>query len=307
MTKEIDMTERELNIERVREFVNQPGWSQRKLAEKAGISSGTVSAVLGGEYSGDFEGNMKKLLVVIHNEEEKLTSNLKKPSFISTSAYRRISYMLGIAQTDTNITVLTGNAGIGKTTALQVYHEKNPATILIEFDNTYSLATVLQDISEALNLNITGRKDKIFKAVVEKLKGSDRMIIIDEADALKRTRTIEVLNTLRRIHDLADVPVVLVGLPRLLHIINETSASYQQIYSRMIAASIDDITEEDAKGLITSALGKIDDELVSEFYKHSRGSARRLTRLLIWAQRTARQHDVSIGKKVIKTAAGLLL
>ena len=63
--------------------------------------------------------------------------------------------------------------------------------------------------------------------IVKKLKGSGRMIIIDEAEHLP----YKALELLRRVHDKAGMGVLLVGLPRLIHKImegrGESSAAIQ--------------------------------------------------------------------------------
>ncbi len=303
-----ELTEREVTIERINEFLENSGCSQQKLAEQAGISAGTVSGIRKGTYEGDFDGMVQKIMSVILKEEEKLTAKLAEPAFTSTSVYRNFTYMLNITQTDGGITILTGESGIGKTISLKMYHSKHPQTILIELTETSSLKSILSDICGTLHIPPSASVDGMFRAIVERTKGSDRMLIVDEADSLhSKSKAIKVFNTLRRIYDMAGIPIALVGLEGLLEIINATVAAYQQIYSRMLVVNISKITKEDTAELVASTIGDQPAEMNDEFYAHSKGSARKLTRLLVWSQRIARQNNIGITKNVIRTAAEMLL
>ena len=65
--------------------------------------------------------------------------------------------------------------------------------------------------------------------IVNKLKNSGRLIIVDEAENLP----YRALELLRRIYDKAKVGILLVGLPKLLTNLKGNKGQYKQLYSRV--------------------------------------------------------------------------
>lgn len=255
--------------------------SAAELSRKSGVSSSVISQLVKGSYPGDTEGMMRKILSSIEAEKSRLKLKLKKPSFIPTSVYRDINYILEITEADESISVITGDAGIGKTEALRYYCGTHPGSVLIKVNPTYNDSTLLKDIADKLGLDTRGRKDGIFANIVSKLAARGWSLIIDEADYLN----IKSMDVLRRIHDEAEVPVALVGLPRLLKMISPVSDKYAQIFSRMRSWKINGIRKEDAGELIANVLPDLKTELIEMIRRAAENNARRLVMLLTASQR----------------------
>jgi len=281
----------------------EPSMSQSRLANMAGVSAAALSSVLAGKYAGDIQTVIRKVSAVIEREREKAVSQIKKPSFVQTSVYQQMSYVMNMAQADAQIMIFTGDAGIGKTMSLKAYIEENPSAVLIEADPTYTVATVLEEISEALGLEARGRKDKVEKAIISKLKGTERMIIIDEAEYLP-TKALDIL---RRIHDKAGIPIVLAGMPRLIHNITGISEKYRQISSRMYHVRLKELTKEDVKAITETIIENPDETIVNTLHNLTKGNARMLTKLLIMSQRVAYYNKTDISIAVIKKASEKLI
>ncbi|MEM4625273.1 MAG: AAA family ATPase [Candidatus Pacearchaeota archaeon] len=280
-----------------------PTFSQSRLATMAGISPAALSSVLSGKYTGDVEAIAKKIKAVIEREKEKALTQIKKPTFVRTSVYEQMSYVMNIAQADAQIVVFTGDAGIGKTVSLKAYLEENPSAILIETDPTYTVGTILEELAIALGIEMKGRKDRLEKAIIAKLKGSERMIIVDEAEYLP-TKALDIL---RRIHDKAEIPVVLAGMDRLIYNITGTNDKYKQISSRMYHVKVKSLNKDDVKAITSTVLENLSDEIVNLLFAITKGNARALSKLLIMAQRVAFYNKTQISISVIKKAAEKLI
>ena len=88
--------------------------------------------------------------------------------------------------------------------------------------------------------------------LVEALRGSDRVILVDEAETL----TDQALLHLRRISDAAGVGVVLVGTPGLMGLVHDPDGKFGQITSRIgfWPPICQAISEDDAAALAAAYL-----------------------------------------------------
>jgi DNA transposition AAA+ family ATPase len=290
-------------ISEIQNFIDLKGISQNKFGQMAGVSSSVVSQVLSGSYLGDKDAAIAKMMDVVERERTKERISLKRPDFQATSIYKNIMYSLEIAQSDKMITVIVGDAGLGKTMALDFYTHEHPSTTsLIRVNPTYKDATILKAIADSLGLQNTGRKDVLFDEIVAKLRGTGRMIIVDEADYLN----VKALDVLRRIHDEAEVPVVLIGLEKLKKMISSVSEKYRQIFSRMFAVKLPQLTLDDTR-MITGNVLDASESIIAHLHKVAQGNARKLVNLIIRTQRLMSLNNKGLDIGIINEAAAALL
>jgi DNA transposition AAA+ family ATPase len=147
--------------------------------------------------------------------------------------------------------------------------------------------------------------DDKFRAVVDALKGTNSLLIVDEAETL----TPHQLHTLRRLRDLSNIGIVLAGTEYLTGLIKPERGQFDQIRSRcgFWPETIKGISAEDAAALVQSSLGTEDvaDDVVARLYAYSRGSARMLVEGLLAAVkefRKGRTLDVKLVDAVAKQA-----
>ncbi|MEN0021585.1 MAG: AAA family ATPase, partial [Planctomycetota bacterium] len=69
------------------------------------------------------------------------------------------------------------------------------------------------------------------RAIMDHLRGTDRLILLDECQHLKR----DSLDVLRDIHDEAEVPIILCGTHDLVDLVTDARAFYGQFTSRVVA------------------------------------------------------------------------
>ena len=141
-----------------------------------------------------------------------------------------------------------------------------------------------------------------FVECVRRLKGSDRLLIVDEAEQLP----YKSLELIRRLHDKAGIGILLVGMPKLLGNLTGIRGEYAQLYSRVgIGARLEPLTEADVQNIIHRRIPEASD-LWKVFYKETYGNTRRLFKLVIGALRIADLNKVSINVDIIATAGKLL-
>lgn len=266
----------ESRILRVKGFLEDPrnGLNMTSLGQKAGISRSVVSAVIHGKYAGDVEGALAKIESVIKNLEDKLRVGFYQPDFVYTKLYHKVERMLddAVAANIPRITVLYGPSGIGKTECIEHYVKKHAHTVLIKVRSDFNARAVLVKLAGALGVSASGATYELTDRIIERLEGSGRLVIFDEAEYLKPY----VLDILRRIFDESKSPVVLIGMNKLYHIISSLRNNFEQIANRMISYSLGTYNslKGDVELVLREALKDYSDEIQRAFLKEAPGSIR---------------------------------
>ncbi|MBN2534460.1 MAG: AAA family ATPase, partial [Spirochaetales bacterium] len=249
--------------------------SQSKAARALGYSSGVISAYKAKTYT----GNVKAL-------EEKIRSWLKREArrskritvpVINTHALRQIRKAISIAHEETDIAVIIGDAGTGKTTALKQYQAESHSAYLIEVDPSFTKNVLITDIARAIGIESKGTMNQIVSRIISALYNRDAVIIIDEADYLSDT----ALELIRRISDKSRTGVVLVGLPRLEYKLRNLRNDHEQLTSRVgVMLKVNHMTKNDAKKILTTIWEDISKEAINTFSAIAKGSVRTLSKLI---------------------------
>lgn len=266
-------------------WLNRTGAPTKEwLATATGYASGTLASVLSGKYNANPAKHLKVIQDVIARHDERQAKGIDDDRFVETYTYRMAQVICDRARTYRNFGILSAYVGTGKTTALKRYAHDNAGTLLIEADPSMTSSTLLDEIMEQANIPPVGAsRDKKIRAIIKALKGSDRLIILDEAEKVSVSdKSNNALECLRRISDKAAVGVVLAGTEKLYALITPEGV-FGQIRSRtpIITAVIKSITKEDATLLINNALPQADEATIKTIWSLCRGSARMLCEGLI--------------------------
>lgn len=263
-------------LEAVYAYLNSnPAITKQWLTATTGYPAGTVASVLSGKYNATPKTQLKVMLDVIARHEERKAKGIDDDTFTETSIYKLAITVCSRARTCRNFGVLAGYVGTGKTTALKRYATDNSGVILVEADPDMTSAILLDDIMEQAGIANPGYNiNAKFRAILKAFKGSDRLIIVDEAEKTKPA----ALEYLRRIRDKAGIGVVLAGTERLHAIIAREHGVFDQIRSRspFVPPIQRSITKDDAALLITNAFPQADDAVIKAFWSLCKGSARML-------------------------------
>lgn len=145
---------------------------------------------------------------------------------------------------------------------------------------------MLEELLKVIGAPCPKSLDKKFAAIIDSLKDSTRLLIIDEAE----TMLPQCLHYLRRVRDKANVGIVLAGTERLVHLVKPVHGQFDQIRSRVgfWPAAIQRAEREDIDAIAQAALvdqGEIDAETLEAIWHYTRGSVRMLVENLIPALR----------------------
>lgn len=210
------MTAREI-IEKYKETQGRD-FSQREIASILRWSPGTLSGVLSGSYpnTADKEAEMAKVLLGVETRTEAKDEAIQiRDSIIATKNFVQVYELCnGLIAPESSLTasigLITGDAGMGKTTAVQRYAVEHPAAAYILYMG-FTRTALFKEIAEA----IVGRSARAYYDNLQLIMGATRvyrrLIIIDEADRMPQS----MLEDLRTLNEHGKVPLLLVGEPNL--------------------------------------------------------------------------------------------
>lgn len=287
----------------LRALMDSKGYQQKQVAQLLGVSVATVSLYLKGEYNGNVADIDRKVDELIERDKAKVVEAKYNAAFVPTLAARRGMEVMAFAHVEGEINVIYGSAGLGKTQMLKEYARRNSSAVLIEVDPSCTPKVLLRKLAEAVGANARGVNNELLDSIVSKLKGSERLLMIDEAELLS-TRSLEFI---RRIHDLTGVGVVLAGMPRLLINLKGKNNELAQLYSRVgFACDLGNaLSEEDLGLLAESALGT--SEFNAPLIKASNGNARRLSKLMRGVVRSSEINQTPISKELVEQYSKMLI
>lgn len=205
--------------------------SQEEACKQVGISSGVYTPIKKGTYTGNVDNQLKKMIEYFETKEAASELNFSS-GYKNTSISTQICKALKLCQIKGGMTIISGDAGIGKTKACRHFYEENSrSTVLIEA-NTYlkSQRTILELIGEQLGVALTSSA-KMWQQITAKL--SDGMIIVvDEAQHL----TGSTIDGIRSFCDVFDergqtLGLALVGNPSIYQKIQK--AGFEQLDNRV--------------------------------------------------------------------------
>lgn len=177
---------------------------QAKVATMIGISQTALSQYRNSKYPGDIAAVESKIEEFLRTRTAAENAEAAKapfmaggyvPTSVSEDVYRAIQY----CQIERGIVVLHGDAGIGKTRGAARFVQDNPANAIYIRCTPVggTLTAILRQIGAALKVPATRNRLELSMAIRERLRGTDKVIIIDEAQNLR----FDALEELRGMSD----------------------------------------------------------------------------------------------------------
>lgn len=214
-------------------YLEQTGRSQTDLAKAIGASPTMVSQFLNDKYPG-FGLNVAKRMAAFLALEARRTMAPADTVWIQTQAAREILTVLSQCHELRDLGMIYGAAGIGKTRAAMYYKERNPDVILVTCTQAIRHPRAfLRHLAQLENVKApaSGAMDALMDGILARLRGSGRLLIVDEAQMLD----FRALEMVRGLYDLAGIGVVLMGdelIYQMLHA-GRTRAQYERLASRI--------------------------------------------------------------------------
>jgi DNA transposition AAA+ family ATPase len=177
------------------------------------ISAGTLSQVLTGVYKGDWRRVVLDLDRWLEDELKRAESP-KPAAFVLTTVAEEILTVAQAAIHLNGIGVVYGESGIGKTWALKAVCEEKPGAVYVSLDTIKSqVSGVVHAVCDAVGIRGLGKVSSrcAYDALVSRLKGSGRLIVIDQIHRVCTGKTDRPLYTLADLHDATGCPMLWCG------------------------------------------------------------------------------------------------
>lgn len=290
--------------EKLLNHMNQSGLSQAAIGRALNVSTAVVNQYLQGKYKGDVASVDGVVDAYLARQFEKLKSGKITIPYVPTLTAKKISELIRVAHIDGEIVVIYGEAGIGKTSALKAYAASNSDVVLIESDPGYTAKVILEEVSKALGLGHHGSIHTLSERIIERLKDSGRLLLIDEAELLP----LRALEVLRRIHDKTGIGLVLSGMPRLIVNLRGSRGELVQLYSRVgLALALGTaLPDNDLRDISASVIGD-DEDVIQALIKACGGNTRRLTKLLRGVKRLSAINNRPVSAEMVDGYSKMLI
>ncbi len=224
------------------DYQDRSGLKWKELARAIGIASTTLSQIVNGTYPGRWQ----KHIVDIDKwlEEELKRERAPKPTeFVRTNVAEAVYTVADAASTLKGIGLVYGWAGVGKTTALQAIVADKPGSVFVSMKTAKaSPMGVLHAIAAAIGLrdSYNNKQRELTDRLEQLLRGTPRLIVIDEIHKLCGSKDDKALHVLRDLHDATGVPMLWSGTIDLVRYLERGQAAGReplaQIRSRICVA-----------------------------------------------------------------------
>jgi hypothetical protein len=257
------------------ELKSKFGITLQQIANKIKKSPATMSQYFGKKYPGNI-GALEELLRNFLQREigiGKIAS--ATGSFCNTSASTLIWEVLQYCDFKQKMGVVLAPSGYGKTRTCEEYKSKNPSTILITADpSNRTPAQILRLTMKDTGIIRASSIGQMLYDIVDKLKDSNRLIIVDEGHFL----TWEAFEILRKIYDYAKVGIVIAGQERVLEQMKgqaQRAYLFDQLYSR-IAIKRDKfkVLKKDATAIVNAVCPGLTADCLDFLYSKAQGKGR---------------------------------
>jgi len=221
-----------------RAYTSKHGQFDRQVADEIGVDKDALTAWRKGATTGAGGGEVEKLTRAANDwmERDARRREVKVASdYVPTRVAEEISAIVNVACAAGCMAAIVAPSGIGKTMLLQVLADRTRGRYLYA-DETATPRQFLANVAQAVEARgvTQAPQGRLMRAVVDKLKGTNRPLFIDEAHRLPP----DVLPRIRSIHDQAGVPIVMAGTHEILHRINDRSEGRGQFASRCIQYNV---------------------------------------------------------------------
>lgn len=273
------------NVYRIIDWMNASrSRSNRWLSRCVGCSDASISTLLTGKNGSAAANLINKILPVMED-----TTAVHEPGeFVETSIWSIIKYSCEMAKEQQGFAIVAGTPGVGKSESLKHYQKLQPNTIYICGSEVINATAVIDMLLVQLGIKSVKNlvKAKKVAAIVDTLKDTGRLIILDEADKCQK----DTPDPLRTISDATGCGVVLAGNVNLRNMVRAGDNRYDLIESRVVfwPEIINKVSPADVELLmrpyITPTLiapGEQYEDVVRYAFEVVDGSARKLIKSLI--------------------------
>jgi DNA transposition AAA+ family ATPase len=195
-------------LDALREYQSRTGLKWKEIARSAGIESRHISAMLNGRHTPQWQSHTIDLDHFLE-DAEKRESAARPTEFVMTQIADEIYTVADVAGTLMCIGIVFGPSGLGKTLALRALAADKAGSVFVSVQTAAATPLgVLLAIGKGLGIRdcYTFSQGRLMARIVELLKGTPRLLIVDEIHKLAEGRDDKGLHVLRDLFDATGSP-----------------------------------------------------------------------------------------------------
>ncbi|HUO07072.1 MAG TPA: AAA family ATPase [Phycisphaerae bacterium] len=203
---------KEAVLDRLKKYLEHTGKSAEWAARSMATSPTTLSQVISGSYGADVEPHIRRIDKWLEAQIMRLAAP-KPAGFVKTGVAEQIYGIANWVRKTTSIGIVHGPPGCGKTMTLKAIRGEIPGSVFVSIDSSgKSVRSVLETLADGLRmggLKLNG--SQLFRQIVGALKGTERLVMVDEVHKLCGRANDAALHVLRDIHDSTECPMLWAG------------------------------------------------------------------------------------------------
>lgn len=277
--------------------------SAKKIGFEIGYSAGAISQFLNDKYVGDSEKLSDTIEKYLEEQKDKKLNTSTRLHTVKTNSLQEVFKVAHHAKRRKKLCVVTGVPGTGKSRAVEEYEKRFSGVIRIECVPNITPKPLFESLHEKLKLSASGTVYSMFLEAKDRLIGTNILLIFDEAEQLPK----KCLELIRRLGDLTEIGILLVGTKQLIRNLRGKKGEYAQLYSRVaLHHEIDVITERDAKLIIEENLpGAM--EYWQLIYSYTKKNVRALEYIIDNTRAIVEEQNIPITEDLIADVAETLI
>lgn len=194
-----------------------------ELGRQLAYSAASISQYLNKVYPGDITQFERRIADLLSNASRRIERGSR---VVESEVTRRVCATLELIRKTNDVGILSGEAGEGKSSGLELYSMKNPLSIVI---TATAWASGPHDIERLIWEQVSHRgwsgTTSRGAFLAHSLRGSNRLLIIDNAHKLSR----KALQWVFDFHDATKCGVVLVGNPEIIEKIEDSDQRFSRV------------------------------------------------------------------------------
>ncbi len=285
-------------------FIDTHKVSQAQVARWLGISPVAVSAYRSKTYQANSAAMEVKIRALLLRKDTLMdappTPRVELRSFVEV--HRALSF----AQVMSEMAVIVGGAGTGKSTALREYVVRKEGALLLEVDSGTTVQSLMRSIARALRVRPLGSLSGFNESFVSCLKEKPMLLIFDEADYLSEA----CLQWMRRVvYDKGGCAVALCGSEKLEGVLRAARGECDQLLNRVgVFVRIGRVSVADTCKLAAALWGNASAAVINTVHAEGRGSVGRIVKLMRLASRIAHNnHEGTPSVQSVREASSYLM
>lgn len=214
----------------LKEYCDVKGSQNKAAASLTGVSAATISQILNGNWDLITEEMWRNIAAQIGYDPRKWV-------IVQTAGYTRMYKLLEDAQESALVLAVTGDAGCGKSQAIQHYARHHRDVFVLSCSEYWNRKQFLVELLQAMGVEATGSTvaEMMYEAVYNLKRKATPIIVMDEADKLSDQVLYFFISLYNELEDQCGIIICATDYlkKRITRGVKANRKGYKEIYSRV--------------------------------------------------------------------------